>query len=297
MTSPLLIPVILAGGKGEYFWPPGRKHRPKQFLSLDGSGKTLLQATAANLLPLAGSWHDLWIVTTQALAAGVVEQLPDVLHILAEPESRDTAAAVAWAAYELQQTYGDEAILGFFPADHLIRDPAAFQAALRAAVQLAITKEAIVTLGIKPDFASTGYGYIERGQRVGIFEQQDAYRVERFTEKPYVELAQAFLDDGNYFWNSGMFICRASVILREFAFHAPAIYHTLLRDGITAQLPKLSLDYALMEKTNKAYMIPVDFGWDDLGDWNALIAKKDRTQEIKQALCALQADRPYEASL
>lgn len=342
-----LIPVILAGGKGERFWPLSRKHRPKQFLSLDGSGKSLLQSTADRLETLAGDWEKLWVVTSTQLAQGVQEQLPHLLekNLLAEPEGRDTAPAVAWSTLEIARTYGEDAVVGFFPADHWIKDQQAFQDTIAAATQMALEKDAIVTLGITPDHPSTGYGYIEQGEKTGTFGELPVYKVSRFTEKPDRETAEQFLATGRFSWNSGMFIFRAGVVLKELRTHAPEIMGPLEEKGVEVypQLPKKSIDYALMEKTQLAYVIPASFGWDDLGDWNAierllkgdaenvelathvgrdtqgailyatgddevivtigledvvvvrdrnvtLIVKKDRTQEIKQVVKALQED-------
>lgn len=269
-----LIPVILAGGKGERFWPLSRKHRPKQFLSLDGSGKSLLQATADRLLPLAGSWENLWVVTSSQLATGVQEQLPQLPkeNILAEPEGRDTAPAVAWSTLEIAKRYGDDAVIGFFPADPWIDDQQRFQETLRAATQLASSEDAIATLGVKPSYPATGYGYIEQGEQTGTFGGLPVYRVNRFTEKPDRQTAEEFLVTGRFSWNSGMFIFRAGVVLNELRTHAPEIITPLEEQGVAAypQLPKTSIDYALMEKTKLAYVLPVDFGWDDLGDWNAI---------------------------
>jgi len=269
-----LIPVILAGGKGERFWPLSRKHRPKQFLSLDGSGKSLLQATAERLLPLAEGWDKLWVVTSSQLASGVQEQLPELplANLLAEPEGRDTAPAVAWTTLEIAKRYGKEAIVGFFPADPWIDDPVSFQQTLQAAAELAATEKAIVTLGVKPSYPSTGYGYIEQGEQIGVFGGLPAYRVNRFTEKPDRQTAESFISTGQFSWNSGMFIFQAGVVLQELSTHAPEILNLLEAKGAEAysQLPKISIDYALMEKTKLAYVLPVDFGWDDLGDWNAI---------------------------
>ncbi len=273
MNSPL-IPVILAGGKGERFWPLSRKHRPKQFLSLDGSGKSLLQATSERLLPLSGGWENLWVVTSSQLAMGVQEQLPQLPreNILAEPEGRDTAPAVAWSTFEIAKRYGEDTVVGFFPADPWIDNQLRFQETLRAATQLASSEDAIATLGVKPTYPATGYGYIEQGEQTGTFGGLPAYRVNRFTEKPDRQTAENFLATGRFSWNSGMFIFRAGVVLEELRIHAPEIIIPLEEKGAAAypQLPKTSIDYALMEKTKLAYVLPVDFGWDDLGDWNAI---------------------------
>lgn len=269
-----MIPVILAGGKGERFWPLSRRHRPKQFLSLDGSGQSLLQATAARLLDLADGWDRLWVITSGHLAEGVQQQLPDLPaeNLLVEVEGRDTAPAVAWATLEVARRYGEDAVVGFFPADPWIADVAAFQKTLRAATELASSQEAIATLGITPTYPSTGYGYIEQGETIGSFGGFPAYKVDRFTEKPDRATAESFISSGRFSWNSGMFIFRAGVALTELHTHAPEIIEPLEKHGpsIYPDLPKKSIDYAMMEKTRKACVLPVTFGWDDLGDWNAI---------------------------
>ncbi|MFE4104983.1 mannose-1-phosphate guanylyltransferase [Almyronema epifaneia] len=280
--SKSLIPVILAGGKGERFWPVSRLQRPKQFLSLDGSGTSLLQATAERLLPLAGGWSSLWVITASHLATGIAEQLPQLpqTNLLVEPEGRDTAPAVAWTTLEIIKRYGEEAIVAFFPADHWIDDSDKFCQTLLAAAELASEQGAIATLGITPTYAATGYGYIEQGAEVGRYGNLPAYRVSRFTEKPDVATATEFLESGRFSWNSGMFIFPAGVMLQELKAYAPELIHPLLEKGVDAyhELTKLSIDYAVMERTQKAYVMPVSFGWDDLGDWNAIerLLKGDR---------------------
>jgi len=269
-----MIPVILAGGKGERFWPLSRKHRPKQFLSLDGSGISLLQATAERLLPLTESWQGLWVVTSALLESGVQTQLPQLPHpnILAEPEGRDTAAALTWTTLEVAKRYGEEAVIWFFPADHWIAEPDKFRQTLKAAEVLAKTQDVIVTLGVKPTYASTGYGYIEQGEEIGTFDGFPAYKVARFTEKPNRETAENFLETGRFSWNGGIFVFRVGVVLAELKTYVPELVSALEAKGKDAypELKKISIDYALMEKTQKACVLPVEFGWDDLGDWNGL---------------------------
>ncbi|NEO86949.1 MAG: mannose-1-phosphate guanylyltransferase [Spirulina sp. SIO3F2] len=273
MTQPL-IPVILAGGKGERFWPLSRRQRPKQFLTLDDSGRSLLQGTADRLLNLAGGWKNLWVITSAQVANGVREQLPELpeRNILVEPQGRDTAPAVAWATLEVAQAAGEDAVLGFFPADHWIGNQTQYEQTLQAATELASTEDAIVTLGIQPNTPATGYGYIEQGAEAGEYIGQMVYKVSRFTEKPDRATAEQFISTGRFSWNSGMFIFRASVVLQELAQHAPELLQALQSQGQAAYatLEKKSIDYALMEKTQLAYVLPADFGWDDLGDWNAL---------------------------
>ncbi|HBY75568.1 MAG TPA: mannose-1-phosphate guanylyltransferase, partial [Cyanobacteria bacterium UBA11148] len=156
------------------------------------------------------------------------------------PEGRDTAPAVAWATLEIAKHYGEDAVVGFFPADHWIADQEAFQQTIHAATQLAATQESIVTLGITPGYPSTGYGYIEQGEPAGTFGGLPVYRVSRFTEKPNRETAESFLATGKFSWNSGMFIFRVGVVLAELKAHAPEIITPLSENGIAAysQLPK-----------------------------------------------------------
>lgn len=277
-----LVPIVLAGGKGERFWPLSRRQRPKQFLCLDGSDRSLFQATGDRLAALIGDWSVLWTITGSHLADGIRAQLPEMPaeNLLVEPEGRDTAPAVAWATLEVARRYGDEAVLGFFPADHWIPDKAAFETALKAAASLARDRAAIATLGIAPTTPATGYGYIEQGEPVGDYEGLAAYRVSRFTEKPDRPTAETFLASGRYSWNSGMFVFQAKTMLAELAAHAPEILEPLKAKGRDAygELPKLSVDYAVMEKTERACVLPVSFPWDDLGDWNAVerLLKGDR---------------------
>jgi mannose-1-phosphate guanylyltransferase len=190
-----------------------------------------------------------------------------------EPQGRDTAPAVAWATLEVAKRSGPETVVGFFPADHWIGDLEQFQATLKAAARLAVQQSAIVTLGIRPLYAATGYGYIQQAaEGIPIANEFTAYKVQRFTEKPDQATAEAFLASGAFSWNSGMFIFRASVALADLQRHAPEIYEPLQAAGVAAypQVPKKSIDYALMEKTQQAYVLPVSFHWDDLGDWNSL---------------------------
>ena len=273
-----IVPIMLAGGKGERFWPMSRIARPKQFLRLDGTDRSLLQATADRLLPLA-NWDSMFVITGAHTSEGVKSQLPSIpeRNILLEPQGRDTASAVALATLEISKRFGGDAVCGFFPVDHTTDDISLYCDTLAAGVELADSQKAIVTLGITPLYPSTAHGYIEKGAFAGHYsagcvKDAPAYKVCRFTEKPDEATAERFIDSGNYYWNSGMFLSPAGTMLTEFKKHAPEIIDPLTSQGIDAysHLPKISIDYAVMEKTDHAYILPVEFSWPDLGNWNAI---------------------------
>lgn len=274
---PDFYPVILAGGSGERFWPLSRRARPKQFLTLDDTGRSLLQATADRLAAVSGGFDRLLVVTGSDYRTQVLDQLPElpIENLIVEPTPRDTAPAVLSAALAVQ-ALDPGAVMGVFPADHTIADSAAFAGVLARAVALAASGELLVTLGIEPTFAATGYGYIERGEPLA--GEGGAYRVNRFTEKPDAEQAARFLASGRYSWNSGMFVWSVRAILAAYARHAPQMHAALsavwgqrarLRE-VFPDLEKISIDYAILERAQNVAVIPAEFGWDDLGDWNAL---------------------------
>lgn len=266
------VPFILAGGRGQRFWPLSRGDHPKQFLALDRDGRSLLRLTADRVDALSARLR-YYVITSESQAARVRQELPEIAAdaVLVEPEARDTAPAVAWATKVALDTYGEDTIVGVFPSDHHVGRPAAFAAAVHAAVAVARDRGEIVTLGIKPTRAATGYGYIERGERVGVYDDHTVYRVLRFTEKPAADQAEMFIADPRYSWNSGIFIFPAAVMRDELKRHAPELVD-VLNNGPAgyATAPKLSLDYALMEHTDAASVLLCDFDWDDLGDWTAL---------------------------
>jgi mannose-1-phosphate guanylyltransferase len=269
---PEFVALILAGGSGERFWPLSRQHNPKQFLKLDSSGLSLLQATAARLSPLTSGTDRLYVITGEAYCQLVAAQLPDLPpdHLIVEPVARDTGPAVLYAALRIAALHPD-AVMGVFAADHRITDIGQFQSTIRGAADLAAQSSWIITLGIHPTYPATGYGYIEQGEQLG--GTPAAFRVRRFTEKPDEQTARRFLEAGGYSWNSGMFMWRISTILHEFACHRPEMFRTLQADlspKSFASLPKLSIDYAILELSENVVVIPSEFGWDDLGDWNAL---------------------------
>jgi len=282
-------PVILSGGAGTRLWPLSRALYPKQLLPLAGE-RTMIQETALRLAGVTGVAAPLvvcnhehrFLIAEQLREAGVAPG-----EILLEPVGRNTAPAVAVAALRAQ-AQDAAALLLVLPADHLIRDPAAFHAALAIAVQAA-SGGALVTFGIAPRSAETGYGYIQRGS--GVEGVGGAFAVARFVEKPSRAAAEQLVASGEHFWNSGIFAFRADVFLAELEQHAPAVLaaaraaldgshrdldFTRLGVEAFARAPSISIDYAVMEKTRRAVVIPVEMGWSDVGSWAALWEEADK---------------------
>jgi mannose-1-phosphate guanylyltransferase/mannose-6-phosphate isomerase len=274
-----LIPVILSGGSGTRLWPLSREGHPKQFLALAGE-QSMLQATWTRVAELAGDNAPL-VVTNEAHRFMVAEQLRQVgctpAAILLEPAGRNTAPAIAVAALAAT-AYGGDPLLLVLPSDHVIADEHAFRSAVREAIPAA-AEGALVTFGIVPTAPEIGYGYIQAAKGDGVRQ------VQRFVEKPDAATAQVWLDEGGYFWNSGMFLFRAGRYLEELGRHRPDIlaacrdawagakrdtdFLRLERSAFEA-CPADSIDYAVMEKTDAARVLPVDIGWNDVGSWAAL---------------------------
>lgn len=283
--------VILAGGSGSRLWPLSRQHLPKQFLALDGDS-TLLQTTIDRLSPTIEAQNVL-IVTQEAHAKGEAYHALLPYQSLYEPVGRNTAPAIALAAAYLMKE-GADPVMVVLPADHIIKDEACFREHLDIAIQAAQSGK-LVTFGIQPTRPDTGFGYIKahRGTDAQVYE------VDRFTEKPDLPTAEKFLEEGNYYWNSGMFVWRASVILAEMQRYLPAVHQiaqTILaesRAGSTFQqavekhfaaMPSISIDYGVLEKSDRVSLIPCDIGWNDVGSWQAVhdISAKDENGNTLQ---------------
>ncbi len=278
MPHPLYV-LILAGGSGERFWPLSRKSRPKQLLALF-SDETLLAATLRRLDGLVPV-ENILILTNSDQAPAVRQIAPQLPHanIVAEPAKRDTAAAIAlgvsWVAAR-----DPSATMIVLPADHLINDVAAFQKTLRAAVAAAEQSGEIVTIGIKPTWACPGFGYIEKGTPFSNSEPP-VFEVVSFREKPNADLAETFLQQGDFRWNAGMFIWPVATIRAAFQQHAPVLAE-FIRESSQAKaspaflatafpaLPKISIDYAVMEKAARVLVVEAAFDWDDVGSWTAI---------------------------
>ena len=290
-----VYPVILTGGAGSRLWPLSREHYPKPLLPLFGK-RTLLQDTATRLTELPGVQAPVFVCNEEHrfLVAEQVQALGKKAGaILLEPEGRNTAPALTIAALYLLEKDPD-AVMVVMPADHVIPDAGVFQAAVAQGVALANAGR-LVTYGVVPKHAETGYGYIRRGEAL----DGGAYRVDRFVEKPDAATAQGYVDSGEYYWNSGIFTLRADAWIAEMQQHAPAILAAcedaiasgkrdidFCRVGKDAFLnsPSDSIDYAVMEKTDKAAVVPLDAGWSDVGAWSALwdISARDAAGNVTQ---------------
>ncbi len=279
-------PVILAGGRGTRFWPLSRKKRSKQLLALDGK-HTMIQQTVSRLLPLA-SPKKFWIITNEDLRPAIAKQLPKLPtpQILPEPAARNTASAIGLAAFLLARVTPD-AVIGLFPSDHVIGDEERYRETLKRGIEIAAAGPNIVVLGIRPNRAETGYGYIEAGSAF----DGDVMRVRRFTEKPDAARAAEFVAAGNYFWNSGMFLWSARTLSDALREHLPKTA-SLLEEIAAAfgtskfaatfrklypKCENISVDYAVLEprsakgeQAGNIFCLPADFGWNDLGSWTAL---------------------------
>ena len=277
-----LYALIMAGGSGTRLWPRSRPQHPKQFLDITGD-LTMLQEAQVRLVPLIPP-ERVWVATNQGYVDIVKRQLPvvPVANILGEPAGRGTAAAIGLAAIHLRRREPG-AVMVVLTADHLIKDTQTFRSALAAATEVA-EDGWLVTLGIRPTYPETGYGYVQRGEPLRAVDGIEAYRVARFAEKPDGATAEQFLRTGEYAWNSGMFIWQVERILGEMEQHMPELYAGLIEierslgtpeaDRILAQvwpnLPNKTIDYGIMEKAKRVAVLPVEIGWNDVGSWAAV---------------------------
>lgn len=295
-----LYALILAGGSGERFWPLSRRARPKQLLRLVAK-ETLLEQAVSRLEGLVPP-ERLLILTNVEQEAAVRQLLPQLPkeNIVAEPAKRDTAAAVALGAGWVAAR-DHSATMIVLPADHVINDTAAFQKTLTAAAAAAEETGALVTIGIKPTWACPGYGYIEQGEPVRLRNgdsETAVHRVLRFREKPNADLAESFLRKGNFRWNAGMFVWSVPSVLSEFNRHTPELasfisqlrvpgkFQDMLRERFAA-LPRISFDYAIMEKADRVLVVEAGFDWDDVGSWRAVAKYFESDKEGNAANCEI----------
>lgn len=295
MINPHRYCVIMCGGIGSRFWPYSRSNRPKQFIDFLGTGRSLLQMSYDRILPIVDK-KNIIIVTNEAYAPLIKEQLPDIddSQILLEPARRNTAPCIAWAAWHIAAR-DPEASMIVTPSDHLITREREFEKSVVNGFEFVETHDALLTLGIKPTRPETGYGYIQVGDPTGA---PDILNVKTFTEKPNRDLAKVFVESGEFFWNSGIFIWSAQSIMNAMTAHAPDIarvfeagkqsYNTPAETAfIEKNFPGcmgISIDFAVMEKASNVYVECVTFGWNDLGTWSALYdnSPKNRDANVTQ---------------
>lgn len=286
----MIYGLILAGGKGTRLYPLSRSSKPKQFLKVINE-KSFLQNTVDRITPLIKK-ENIYVVTNKDYEGKIKEELENINtnNIFTEPENKETATCIGLSAVKLLKKDGD-AVMVVLPSDHHIDMEKLYIETLNKAVEIANKRRGIVTLGITPTRAETGYGYIEMGQR--IQSEIPSYKVARFTEKPNVEVVKDFLLKGTYLWNSGMFVFRADVILREIEKYLPQLYKSLMEiykhlgeeneeEVIKEQyalIDGISIDFGVMQKTRKAFVIKSDFIWDDIGNFTALSRYMDENKD------------------
>lgn len=284
--------VILAGGVGSRFWPISREDRPKQFLDFTGSGKSFLRMTYERFLEIVPQ-ENILVVSLDRYRDLVFDHLPelDERNLLLEPYGRNTAPTIAFATYSLLKR-DPQAVMIVSPSDHLISNFDLYSSTLRVALDRASEHHAIVALGIVPDRPDINFGYVQATAGREYLESGEPVKIKTFTEKPDAELAEVFFKSGEFFWNSGIFVWQASVIRKELECYAPEI--TRLFNGwedilgtreekdflekVYMNMERISIDYAVMEKTEIAWMIPAKFGWADIGNWESLygyLSEKD----------------------
>jgi len=272
--------VIMAGGIGSRFWPMSTPQCPKQFLDIMGTGRTMIQQTFDRFGSIIDINH-VWVVTSKNFQTLVSEQLKGInpQHILLEPCMRNTAPCVAYVSWKIQAEDPDATIF-VAASDHLVTNPSEFQRCVAQGIDFVKEGNRILTLGMQPTRPETGYGYIEQGS----LATDSIYKLASFREKPNLETAQQYLATGRYTWNSGMFLWSVNTIVSELRQYAPEIaqimdqiaptfftpYEQAKVDELYATCPKISIDYAVMEKTQLAYVMPSEFGWSDLGTWGSM---------------------------
>jgi len=275
-----VLSVILAGGKGSRLWPVSRQSFPKQFLHLN-TENSLLQDVSHRISQRI-PFKNQTVITNQEYYDLVKMQVSDDVNILMENISKNTAPAILWAALKIRKEHGEDAIIFVSPSDHVIKSDRIFHDAVNKAIEISKSGK-IVVFGIKPDYPETGFGYIKIAE--DNIQMQNAYPVAEFKEKPDYDTAIEYYNSVNYFWNSGMFVFSAKTILGEFEKLVPSLYQLFANADpdndkeiarIYEECDAISIDYAIMEKTNLAYIIPSDFGWNDLGNWTSFYSVKDK---------------------
>lgn len=289
--------VIMAGGIGSRFWPRSREKTPKQLLKIFDD-RTIIQSTVDRISTLVPS-NDIFIVTSAAQVGLMAEQLPDIpsSNLIVEPFGRNTAACIGLASIILKNI-DPEAVTVVLPADHLIQDVDLFIGNLRTAIDFAYQKKVLLTIGIPPTRPETGYGYVQIEEKLA---SANVYPVHSFAEKPNYTTALRFLESGDFLWNSGMFIWRTDVVLEEISIYMPELHFSLLKIAahlgkpsfvetlteVYAQIKSISIDYGLMEKSKRVYLVKSQFRWSDVGSWEEVyqLGAKDEQGNVLNGDC------------
>ena len=280
----------MAGGVGSRFWPMSTEERPKQFIDVLGTGRSLLQLTVERFGQMVPA-ENVWVVTNAKYADIVGEQLPDMPrgNILCEPCRRNTAPCIAYVSWRIKSK-DPKANIVVTPSDHIVTNVQEFQRVISECMAFTADSDAIVTLGMKPSRPETGYGYIQADLSSPSLRNKGIFRVDSFREKPDLQTAEQYIKKNNYFWNAGIFIWNVSTIVNAFRVYQPRmakIFEALLpvygtpeeQQIINEQFPKcenISVDYAIMEKAEEIFVCPADFGWSDLGTWGSLLTQSKR---------------------
>ena len=277
--------VIMAGGVGSRFWPMSTTDRPKQFIDVLGTGRTLLQLTLDRFAGIVDP-ENVWIVTNMKYADIVHEQLPEVprTNILCEPCRRNTAPCIAYVSWRIKKK-DSKANIVVTPSDHIVMDTMEFRRVISQCMKFTGETDAVLTLGMKPTRPETGYGYIQADLSYSSPRNKEIYRVDSFREKPDLETALRYIKNKSYFWNAGIFIWNVNTIVNAFRVYQPAmskIFDDMMdvygteheQEEIDRRFPEcesISVDYAIMEKAEEIFVCPADFGWSDLGTWGSLL--------------------------
>ena len=283
--------VIMAGGVGSRFWPMSTEDKPKQFIDVLGTGRSLLQLTYDRFEGICAP-ENVWVVTNKKYASLVHEQLPEIPegNILQEPCRRNTAPCIAYISWRIKEK-DSQANIVFSPSDHIVTNSNEFRRVILSALSFTAETDSIVTLGMKPTRPETGYGYIQADLRTPSARNKEIFRVDQFKEKPNLEIATKYLQDKSFYWNAGIFVMSAATIVNAFRVYQPgiakifesmrSIYGTDKEQAeIDLRYPEcenISVDYAIMEKAEEIFVMPADFGWSDLGTWGSLLmqSRKD----------------------
>lgn len=299
--------VLMAGGAGTRFWPRSKKDNPKQLLKIIGK-KTMLQDTYDRIRSITDS-EKILIITGENLKKEIAKQLPDLpsKNIITEPFGKNTAPCIALATAVINKREdGKPAVMAVLPADHLVTNIDAFQKTLQIASKMAEQSDTLITIGIKPLYPETGYGYIQRNSKLTEIEGQKFYLVKTFAEKPNLETAERFLSSGDFYWNAGIFVWSTGTILKEFESQMTELYDLIpnlqkkvdtdkMQDEILkvySATKSISIDYAIMEGAKNVSVVEADFDWSDVGSWEAVynLSAKNKDKNVSYTPCTIEID-------